>query len=185
MTGPRRSVITGGPGAGKSTLLGALAERGIATCPEVARVILKAPCGMEMRASRPGDFALAMLEAELEAWSEAKSAVVLFDRGFPDIVGFLELEGLPVPRQLDRICRDLRYDGPIFRAPPWFEIYTPDEERIQDWSEALASDAAITTAWKSYGYSLLDLPLASIADRAEFVLGQLKRENLGGSADDH
>ena len=91
MTGPRRSVITGGPGAGKSTLLGALAERGIATCPEVARVILKAPCGMEMRASRPGDFALAILEAELEVWSEAKSAVVLYDRGFPDIVGFLAL----------------------------------------------------------------------------------------------
>lgn len=178
MAGPIRSVITGGPGAGKSTLLAAVAARGIQTYPEVARAILKTPGGMDMRASRPGDFALAMLEAELESWTAMQSGFVLYDRGFPDIVGFLELEGLPVPRELDRICRVLRYNGLIFRAPPWREIYSPDEERIQNWDEAMASDAAVTAAWKRYGYMLIDLPFASAAERAEFVTDHLKRQKF-------
>ncbi len=128
MTGQLRSVITGGPGAGKSTLLAAIFARGIPTHSEVARAILQAPGGMEMRAARPSDFAMAMFKAEQKSWGAAKRGFSLYDRGFPDIVGFLRLEGLPVPPELDRICQELRYDGCIFRAPPWREIYTPDDE---------------------------------------------------------
>jgi predicted ATPase len=168
-----RSVITGGPGVGKSTLLEALADAGIATFAEVARKILQVPGGMEMRAQRPMDFAEAMLEAELSAWHAAAVGAAVYDRGFPDIVGFFELEGLPVPNALDRCCRELRYEGPIFRAPPWAEIYAPDEERIQDWAQALASDSAVTAAWKRYGYQLVDLPLLPVAQRVEFVLDYL------------
>jgi predicted ATPase len=175
MTLPRlRSVITGGPGAGKSTLLAALVDAGVSTFAEVARAILQTPGGMEMRADRPLDFADAMLEAELGAWHMAGAEAAIYDRGFPDIVGFCELEGLPVPHALDRCCEELRYDGPIFRAPPWAEIYATDEERIQDWAQALASDAAVTAAWKHYGYRLIDLPLAPVAQRVEFVLDHLR-----------
>lgn len=173
MTGQLRSVITGGPGAGKSTLLAAISACGIPTHHEVARAILQAPGGMEMRAVRPSDFAMAMLNAEYEAWGAAKPGVSLYDRGFPDIVGFLRLEGLPVPVELDRICQELRYDGSIFRAPPWREIYTPDEERIQDWNDAVASDVAVSAAWKHYGYSLIDLPFVALKDRVEFVVGHI------------
>jgi predicted ATPase len=170
LAAPFRSVITGGPGAGKSTLLSALSGEGIQTFPEVARAILKDEGGMELRAARPAEFALAMLRAELDAWDSARPGPVLYDRGFPDIVGFLELEGLPIPAELDQVCRAHRYAGPIFRAPPWREIYTPDEERIQDWGQAIASDAAISSAWKRYGYDLVDLPFASVTDRVKFVL---------------
>jgi predicted ATPase len=173
MTTPFRSVITGGPGAGKSTLLTAISGEGIQTFPEVARAILKETGGMEMRAARPADFALAMLAAELEAWDAAMPCPVLYDRGFPDIVGFLDLEGLSIPAELDRVCREQRYAGPIFHAPPWREIYAPDEERIQDWTQAVASDAAISSAWMRYGYDLVDLPFTSVADRVQFVLKRL------------
>jgi len=64
----RRAVVTGAPGSGKSTLLAEVARRGVATGEEVARAILQAPGGMEMRAKRPTDFALAMLEAHIEPW---------------------------------------------------------------------------------------------------------------------
>ena len=60
----RRAVVTGAPGSGKSTLLAEVARRGVATGEEVARAILQAPGGMELRAERPSDFALAMLEAQ-------------------------------------------------------------------------------------------------------------------------
>ena len=174
MTAPFRSVITGGPGTVKSTLLQEFAVTEIETFPEVARVILQAPGGMAMRLERPKAFAEAMFEAELQAWNAAPVGPSLYDRGFPDIAGFLQLEGLIIPAALERACREFRYNGPVFRAPPWREIYTPDEERIQDWDAALASDAAVSSAWAHYGYQLIDLPIASVSERVDFVRSYLE-----------
>ena len=171
-----RAVLTGGPGAGKSTLLEAMRAKDVRIFPEVARAILQSPNGMAMRAQRPMVFAMAMLDVDLAAWHEADSGLSLYDRGFPDIVGFLELEGLPVPAALERICYENRYTGPIFRASPWLEIYVTDAERTQDWDEAVASDEAVTLAWKRYGYQLIDLPQTSVAERADFVIQQITKE---------
>ena len=177
MPGPVRAVVTGGPGTGKSTLLEELAHRAIATESEVARAILKAPGGMALRADDPAGFARAMFDAELTAYRAAgeRGGTTVFDRGFPDIVGFLRLAELTVPHDIDRACRELRYDGPVFRAPPWQAIYRPDEERIQDWQDALASDAAVTAAWRHYGYDLVDLPRVGVAQRAGYVLETLRK----------
>lgn len=175
MAALRRMVVTGGPGTGKSTLIDELARRGLATEPEVARAILRKDGGMALRAGDPAGFADAMFDAELSAYrrAEAGSCPILFDRGFPDIAGFLHLEGLPVPAAIDRACREFRYEGPIFRAPPWSAIYRRDAERIQDWDAAVASDAAVSAAWREYGYSPIDLPLADPAQRADFVMSHL------------
>ena len=174
---PVRAVITGGPGAGKSTLLEAAAQAGFTIFPEVARAILQAPGGMALRAHKPAAFAQAMLDAQRATWaaSATMDGPVLFARGFADIAGFLRLEGLAVPPTLDHICRTYRYSGPIFRAPPWAAIYAGDAERIQSWDEAVASDTAISKAWQSYGYRLVDLPLAPVAERLEFMRERLLR----------
>lgn len=172
---PRQLVITGAPGAGKTTLLDAAAAAGIVTSPEVARRILQQPGGMDLRAADPLGFADAMLEAhrrEYEA-SLAQPGPVLFDRGFPDVVGFLEVSGLPISAAIDRACRDLRYTGPILRAPAWAAIYAQDIERIQDWEQAVASDEAVTAAWRRYGYSPIDLPLAPVDVRLALVRERL------------
>jgi predicted ATPase len=170
---PLRAVITGGPGTGKSTLLAALADEGFATFPEVARDILQAPGGMELRAQCPAEFATAMLGAEQTAWFAAKPGWSVYDRGFPDIAGFLELESITVSNAVGEACIDLRYSGPIFRAPPWRAIYSTDEERIQSWEQAVASDLAVCAAWRKYGYDLVDLPLAKVPDRVQFVRDRL------------
>lgn len=168
---PRHAVLTGGPGAGKTTLLDAAAAAGYRTSPEVARELLKAPGGMDLRASDPLGFAQAMAEAharEFERHADAPG-VVLFDRGFPDVVGFLDVSGLRVPDAVDRACRTLRYAGPVLRAPAWAEIYVQDAERIQDWEQAVASDQAVTAAWRRYGYDVIDLPLAGVEERLAFL----------------
>ena len=171
-----RAVLTGGPGAGKSTLLEAIRRKDVRIFPEAARVILQSPNGMAMRAERSMDFAMAMLEADLAAWHAADSKLSVYDRGFPDIAGFLELEGLPVSATLERICYENRYNGPIFRAAPWFEIYVTDAERTQDWDQAVASDEAVTSAWIRYGYDLIDLPQVLVNQRADFVMRQVAEE---------
>lgn len=169
---PIRAVITGGPGTGKSTLLEALAANGIHTEPEIARQILKAPGGMALRAEHPAAFGEAMMVGEIAAFQHAATfdGPVIFDRGLADTVGFFRLGHLAVPRELDLACRELRYDGPIFRAPPWAQIYGLDEQRIQTWDEAIASDKGIIAAWRDYGYKPIDLPIAPVAERVAFVL---------------
>ena len=98
---------------------------------------------------------------------------VAFDRGLPDTVGFFRLEGIAIHEDLERACLDLRYNGPIFRAPPWRAIYGVDEQRVQTWHEAVGSDAAVIAAWRHFGYNPIDLPLASVAERVEFVLERI------------
>ncbi len=173
---PRQAVLTGAPGAGKTTLLDAAAAAGIRTSPEVARELLRQPGGMELRARDPLGFAEAMAEAHAREYElhAAASGPVLFDRGLPDVVGFLEVSGLPVPAAIDRACCGLRYTGPILRAPAWPEIYVQDAERIQDWAQAVASDAAVTAAWRRYGYEVVDLPLAGVEERLSFVTSRLQ-----------
>ena len=145
---PRHAVLTGAPGAGKTTLLAAAAYAGFAVSHEVARALLKEPGGMALRETDPLGFADAMLEAHLRELSgfADHAEPIIFDRGLPDVVGFLEVSGLPVSRTIDRACRDFRYSGPILRAPAWAAIYQQDAERIQDWQAAVASDEAVTTA---------------------------------------
>lgn len=163
----RHAVLTGAPGAGKTTLLAAAAAAGFATSHEVARVLLKAPGGMALRKADPLGFAEAMVEAHLREFAAMAEhpGPVVFDRGLPDVAGFLDVSGFAVPRAIDQACRAIRYDGPVLRAPAWRAIYRQDAERIQDWDEAVASDAAVTAAWRRYGYDVHDLPRASVARR--------------------
>jgi predicted ATPase len=157
--------------------LAELARRGIATRDEIARTLLRQRGGMGLRERDPDGFGRAMFAAEQARWQEIAEAAlqepVVCDRGWPDIAGFLRLEGRPVPAELDRACRTLRYAEPVFRAPPWRAIYSRDEERIQSWREARESDAAVCAAWREYGYALVDLPLVPLGERAEFVLERL------------
>lgn len=168
---PRHAVITGAPGAGKTTLLDAASAAGFRTSPEVARQLLLSPGGMTLRETDPLGFAEVMLEAHAREFERHADypAPVLFDRGFPDVVGFLDVSGLPVPKAVDRACRTLRYTGPILRAPAWAAIYVQDAERIQDWEQAIASDEAVTAAWRRYGYGVTDLPLVGVEERLAFL----------------
>lgn len=168
-------MLTGAPGAGKTALLEAAANAGLPTSPEVARNLLRQPGGMALRADDPLGFADAMAEAhcrEFERFAGLGQAV-LFDRGLPDVVGFLDVSGLPVSPTIDQICRTIRYHGPVFRAPAWAQIYRQDSERIQDWEAAVASDQAVSAAWRRYGYDPVDLPLLPVGERLAFVNARL------------
>ena len=173
---PRHAVLTGAPGAGKTTLLDAAAAAGISTSPEVARVLLQQPGGMALREGDPLGFAEAMLDAHVREFERHTNQLgpVVFDRGFPDVVGFLDVSGLPVPKSVDAACRLIRYNGPILRAPAWAAIYRQDHERIQSWDQAVASDEAVTAAWRRYGYAVVDMPLVQVAQRLEFLTDRLQ-----------
>lgn len=174
----RLIVITGGPGAGKTSLIEALAAEGHAVRPEAGRAIIKdqQPIGGRgMPWVDPALFAELMLASDLRGHAEARAGrgKVFFDRGVPDIAGYLALCGLSIPDHVARAAQQLRYRRTVFIAPPWREIFTQDAERKQDFAEAERTYAAMAEIYPRYGYTLVELPLASVAERVSFVLDRL------------
>ncbi len=156
MIGPRRIVLTGGPGSGKTTLLEALATAGHATSPEAGRATIRRQQAIDGEALPWKDralFAELMLDRELEAHARAESAdgSVFFDRGVPDVVGYLTLCGLPVPAHMERAAQDIRYDRRVFIAPVWPEIFGQDAERKQDLDEARRTFDAMAETYPRFG----------------------------------
>lgn len=174
--GPDRLfVVTGGPGAGKTALIEALASQGLPTMPEAGRGIIRAQRSIGGTALPWVDrqaFAAAMLAWEMRSHAEALRlrGPVIFDRGVPDVIGYLRLCGLPVPAPAERAARVVRYAPVVFLAPFWPEIFRRDAERRQDMAEAEATCAAMRQVYSELGYRLLTLPRAPVAARVRFVL---------------
>lgn len=179
MTKTRRIVVTGGPGSGKTSLIEALAAAGHATSPEAGRAIIRRQQAIDGQALPWRDralFAELMLDRELEVHARAEEATgpVFFDRGVPDVVGYLTLCDLPVPAHIEGAARDIRYDRRVFIAPVWPEIFEPDAERRQDLDEAQRTFDAMAKVYPRFGYDLIELPKVPVAERLAFVLETLR-----------
>ena len=127
-------VITGGPGAGKTTLIDALKAAGFGACEEAGRQIIKdqrAISGKALPSVDPALFAEMMLALDMRsyaAWA-ARPGTVFFDRGVPDVIGYLRLFLGPVPPHItdaarrfgpaayDERCRSLPLQPPGLRVP--------------------------------------------------------------------
>ncbi|MNI61889.1 hypothetical protein D3C73_1171810 [compost metagenome] len=116
-----------------------------------------------------------MLDRELEAHARTGDAdgPVFFDRGVPDVVGYLTLCGLPVPAHMERAAQHIRYDRRVFIAPLWPEIFGQDAERKQDLDEARRTFDAMAETYPRFGYELIELPKAPVAERLDFMLTTL------------
>lgn len=171
-------VITGGPGSGKTTLIDALASEGVRHMPEAGRAIIQDQVDIGGTALPWADrkaFATLMLAWEMRSYREALTASgpVIFDRGIPDVIGYLRLCGLPVPATALRAAEQRRYASKVFIAPPWTAIFGQDAERKQTLAEAEATFHAMVDAYSGLGYELVELPLVPVTERAKFVREQI------------
>ncbi len=171
-------VVTGGPGAGKTSLITELARRGFHTIPESGRAVIREEMQSGGDALPWADrmaYAEQMLERGLRAYEDAQalSGPVIFDRGIPDIMGYLTLCGLPLPPHVAAAAKAARYNARIFLAPFWDDIFTQDAERKQTRAEAEATGAAMREIYTALGYEITELPCTDIASRADFVSAQL------------
>jgi predicted ATPase len=172
-------VITGGPGSGKSTLIAALAAHGISVMPEAGRAIIRDQAAIGGSALPWADraaYAELMLSWELRSYREAleKPGPVIFDRGVPDVAGYLRVGGLQVPPHVRKAAEIRRYNSRVFIAPPWEQIFVQDSERRQDFAEAQATYEALAEVYTSLGYELVVLPLASSEERVRLVVDTIE-----------
>ena len=167
-------IVTGGPGSGKTSLLQALAGQGITCMPEAGRGIIRhqmAIGGGALPWRDPAAFAEQMLGWDMRSYDEAAGlpGPVMFDRGIPDIAGYLRLSNLPVPAHVAAAARQFRYNARVFIAPPWPEIFRRDAERKQTLAEAEQTYQAMVRVYADYDYDLLELPRSAVDARVAFV----------------
>ena len=168
-------VVTGGPGSGKTTLIDALETAGFARTEEAGRAVIQEQLANGRDALPWKDrsaFADEMLTRDIRSYEEAREQAgpVIFDRGIPDVIGYLRLCGLAVPAHMTKAAADFRYHRRVFIAPPWREIYAQDAERKQDFDEAQRTYDAMVEVYTGLGYELVELPRVSVAERVRFVV---------------
>ena len=166
-------ALTGGPGSGKTTLADSLERDGLQVMPEAGRTVMteRQAAGMTPRGNDPTEFADLMLALDLKNFDAAQrlEGPVLFDRGLPDLIGYLRLMGRAVPSHLLDAAQRHRYNRLVLLAPHWPHIYATDAQRAQSPAEAMETCQCIAAAYRELGYETVELPLCDIVTRAAFV----------------
>lgn len=168
-------VVTGGPGSGKSTLIDALERAGHARSVEAGRGVIQDQVAIGGRAlpwADPVAFAELMLCREMRSYriAQHRTGFVFFDRGMPDVVGYLRLLGLPVPEHAMKAAGTFRYNRRVFIAPPWEEIFQPDPERKQTFAQSVRTYDSMVETYTGLDYELVGIPRVSVEQRVRFVL---------------
>lgn len=174
----KRYIVTGGPGSGKSTLIEALGQRGVRCYPEVSRALIRReaarPDGVTPWKNLPAFARLAFTEMvrQHDDASKAPSPCV-FDRGIPDIFGYLLHGGHEIPEEFLAGHAGCRYEPLVFILPPWQEIYVNDRERPQSYRESRELHDSIRKVYESLGYRLLEVPKLPVERRCRFLLDRI------------
>jgi predicted ATPase len=185
--GSRRfHIITGGPGSGKSSIIEGFRRRGLFSAPEAGRAIIQDQVAIEGRGLPWSDrllFAELMLSWDIRSYhlAEEHDSPVFFDRGIPDVLGYLQLSNIPVPEHMKKAAALFPYNRTVFITPPWKEIFRQDRERKQDFDEAVRTYEALASVYEALGYELVAVPQCGIDDRVDFVLDRVRsvRRALG------
>jgi predicted ATPase len=174
----QKIVITGGPGTGKSTIIEELSKRNFTCMPEISReVTLNArKKGIEqLFLTKPLLFSELLLEGRINQYLEANAKnneIVFFDRGIPDVHAYMNYISIDYPETYITKSNLYRYNY-IFLMPPWEEIYISDNERYENFEQALAIHNHLEKTYKKLNYSIIEVPIGSINERTDFILNKI------------
>ena len=175
----KKIVITGGPGTGKSAIISELQERGLICMLEISReVTLKArKNGTEqLFLTNPILFSELLLEGRIKQYVEASNSnaeFVFIDRGIPDVLAYMDYIGDKYPQSFIDTCKSHIYDH-VFILSPWQEIYISDNERYENFEQAVRIHHHLLNTYEKYDYNLIDVPFESVEKRADHILDIIK-----------
>ena len=181
----KKIVITGGPSTGKTAVIKQLQKEGFPCLHEVIRSMtsaekdstenIKIVSNPIVSVSDPKKFNTDILEARKEQFRvsvERKDPLIFFDRGIPDVLGYMDCFGQSYGTYFESACQDFRYDQ-VFIMPPWKEIHVPDEERYESFEESERIHECLVTVYKRYSYAPIAVPFGAIAERTKFIVDQV------------
>lgn len=174
-----RYIITGGPGSGKSTLLGKLSALGHQSFEEISRVVIQEQHqigGDKVPWQNLSEFAEICFERMSEQLYECEpEGKCFFDRGLPDIIAYVRRGGLAVPPKYFQ--KSDQYNKTVFLAPPWKEIFINDAERPESFEDAMEISIFLRNTYEELGFTVIELPKLSVAERVEFIENYLSTDN--------
>src|SRR5579872_3239541 len=172
----QRLIIAGGPGSGKSSLLAALAASGEVCYEEIARPFIREQLACGGNLLPWGDvvgFARECGERmRAQIAHSGAHARAFFDRGLPDLMGYLRHGGHAPPEALRAGSR--AYTPLVFFTPAWRDIYVNDSERPQTYSHAAELSAHVRDAYVECGFRVVEMVKGTVAERVRQVREHLK-----------
>ena len=167
-------IITGGPGSGKTSVIEALSRLGYTTFSEVSRRLIRQQMLLAHGVfpwKNMNEFATLALEEMRQQHHEAcgKNEVCFFDRGIPDIIGYLHFSQLALSFEILKAAINHRYAPVVFICPPWEEIYVNDPERPQTFEDAWNLYHHIRKAYETLQYTIIEIPKDIVSIRTKFI----------------
>jgi len=171
----KKIVITGGPGTGKTSIIDELVRRDYSCIEEISRQITldaRAQGIEQLFLTKPLLFSELLLKGRKTQFNKAANLskdLIFFDRGIPDILAYMDYSGDKYPQLFNDSCKNNTYDK-VFILAPWQEIYISDNERYEDFNQAIEIHHQLVNTYKKYGYELVDVPFNSVKKRADHIL---------------
>lgn len=170
MSYTKKYIITGAPGTGKTTLINAL-EKHYPCMGEVSRKVIRSEQengGNGTPWKDLGKFTELVFEASITELNENPEALFT-DRSILDLIAYLEIEGKPIPKPIDRFPYHDKFCKKVFFAPTWQEIYHKDEQRQQEFDYCIELEKALVSIYEEKGFDIITLPKDTVTRRVNFV----------------
>ncbi|MAD97168.1 MAG: ATPase [Flavobacteriaceae bacterium] len=171
----QKIVFFGGPGTGKTTIINELKKLGYPCLDEISREITaKAQKEgiSQLFLEDPLLFSSKLLEGremQFKSANELNEPVVFFDRGLPEVFGYMDYLGTEYPDRFVEKSKAYRYQK-VIHFPVWEKIYTTDDERYESLVEAQKIEKYLIDAYESLGYTVHSIPFGSIEQRTRYIL---------------
>lgn len=173
-------IITGGPGSGKTNVIEALRIMGYHCSDEISRRMIiyqtekNSNCLPWTDLNCFADLVLEEMISVCKATDEEQ--LTFYDRGIPDIMGYLKVASLPVTAKYYEALEHSNYHKTVFILSPWPEIYINDSERWQTYHEAEALYFGIADTYKSLGFDLVEVPKLAVTHRADYIVNYISNQ---------
>jgi predicted ATPase len=174
-------VISGCSGSGKSTLMAELATRGYRVFHEPGRQVVKEQQsigGDALPWANTDKFIDLIFSRSIHHMIEAamEDRIAFFDRSIIEPYNYFLNHRPPVPPHIESAAKVYRYADTVFFTPPWPEIYRTDSERKHSFESAVSEYTSLSKTFRLLGYTIIEIPKLSIAERVDFVLANVQRQ---------
>ena len=170
----KRYVITGAPCSGKSTLIQLLSRENIPVFQEAARFVINEELANGSDNVPWKDnygFSSLVVDKQVRDFKKAQKGLNFYDRALPDVSAYLHHHDQKhLLDKFVKVTKENTYEKDVFILPPWKEIYSKDEARVESFEEAISIDTHLKSVYKEFGYNLITVPFASPINRLKFIL---------------